>query len=75
MRLARRDMPYFVAETLPDKEGLTLTLVHATVEMTQACNLCNPPVNSLTTIDTYLYLKGELLSEAARIAQEEEVEK
>ena len=62
-------MPYFVSEQDEKGQPLTLRLVHATVDMTTQCDLCG--VDSVVVVDNYLYLKGELLSAAAHIAQEE----
>jgi len=64
----RHDMPYFSAEATGDGT-LKLTLVHGTVDMTSMCNLSE--WGRIKAIDEYLYLHGELLSEAHRISSME----
>ena len=64
----RHDMPYFSAEVAKDGE-IHFQLVHGTVEMTRECNLSNCSI--IKTIDHYLHLQGELLSEAHRISRAE----
>jgi len=61
-------MPYFSAEATGDGT-LKLTLVHGTVDMTSMCNLSE--WGRIKAIDEYLYLHGELLSEAHRISSME----
>ena len=64
----RNDMPYFSAEVAKDGE-IHFQLVHGTVEMTRECNLSKCSI--IKTIDHYLHLQGELLSEAHRIRRAE----
>lgn len=61
----RHDMPYFSAAVGEDGT-LSLKFVHGTVEMTNGCNLSH--CDSIRTVDSYLYLKGELLVEAHRLS-------
>ena len=67
----RLDMPYFAA--IPTESGsLRLKFVHATVSMTHECNLSDlDSTNLIKAVDSYLYLKGELLNEAHRISKSE----
>ena len=62
----RRDMPYFAAD-MGENGTLQLKFAHATVDMTHGCNL--QYWDNIKAVDEYLYLKGELLTEAHRISQ------